>query len=356
MKKTFLSNIVLVAFFLLNGGVWANAQTPIDSVDLPQVGSLLGGGVVYHVDEVTRKVLVVALTESPTNAKNFYRTWGEGGHLITGASYGKNGLKNTKAIIAGQVIIQDIDACRDNTVGKGTESKYSCTGFKLPADTARRAAHWCTELGQEWFLPSREQLKKMYNAKSAVNAVLATTQGATLLGDGFYWSSTQSGAHDAWYVFFDNGETNASLKTNSGSVRPIREYVYSSNPGEEVEEEEVPIGEQPSTGEDDGGGGDDGGGDDGGDGGDDGGGDTTAAEKSSLKASLYPVPITADMLYVAGVEGRLKVEVYNSSGVLLMSKICHAGEPINLSAMPKGTLFVKLSNGGKSVTKQVVKL
>ena len=197
-----------------------------------KVGEVFGGGVVFFVDEIARKALIVSLTEAPSNVRNFYRTWGECGQNILAASDVNDGKQNSAAIIAAQVITPDIDARRDNSKA----AAYAAAGNnvpginnKMPADTARRAAHWCYELaaaGQtDWFLPSREQLKRLYVAKDAVNVAL-TAQSATLLNSGYYWSSTQANACEAWYVYFDNGETNTGVKSNAANVRPIREYSY----------------------------------------------------------------------------------------------------------------------------------
>lgn len=83
----------------------------------------------------------------------------------------------------------------------------------------------------------------------------------------------------------------------------------------------------------------------------------TTVAKNTLQVNVYPT-MTTGTLYISGIEeiGQLKVEVYNAGGILLMNKVYGAGTSVvDLSAMPKGTLFVKLTSGGKSVTKQIVK-
>ncbi len=336
MKKFHISLLLLTALFLLTGKAQLSAQeTPIDSMDLPWVGTLLGDGIVFHVDEVTRKVLVVSFTEAPVNAKNFYGTYGECGQLITGASYGENGKKNTAAIIVSQVIRPEIIPQNNPYPNPGDYRDNS----RKP-DTARRAAHWCTELkgGEEWFLPSREQLKKLYEAKSTVNQTLTSMEG-TPLGNGYYWSSTQLDAYNAWYVFFDNGEVAASTKSNAGSVRAIAEYSYSSAPVVDDEEEENGsydgIYEKDDDDDDD---------------------VTGVGKKNRLNVNLYPTP-TKGTLNIEGLTGRVRVDVYSAFGVLFMSRM-YEGDglfSIDLSAMPKGTLFVRLTCDGKSTTKQIVK-
>ncbi|MDR0710858.1 MAG: DUF1566 domain-containing protein [Prevotellaceae bacterium] len=201
---------------LVNNTVADNRQLKLFT---QQVGDIYEGGVVFYVNPEDRRGLVASLTEAPDSLK--YKTWGENGQEVDGASNTEDGKENTAKIIAMQTITPAIDAKANNTMAQ--------IDFTLPPDTIRRAAHWCAEASNKsvsgWFLPSREQLKQLYVAKDAINPVLSA-KGATVLGNGYYWSSTQANAHEAWYVFFDNGETNTSLKSNVANVRAIREFSY----------------------------------------------------------------------------------------------------------------------------------
>ena len=193
-----------------------------------EVGDALENGIVFYIDYQKRTALVVSMGEAPADKKYTYRTYGESGQDIAGASDLNDGKKNTHAIIAAQVIIPDIDSNRDNTLAANAGVFQN---IKLPADTIRRAAHWCVELddggNSDWYLPSREELKKLYTAKEAVNtALLQVSDPNTLLGAGYYISSSQANAYEAWYVFFDNGETNCSAKGNVARVRAIREINF----------------------------------------------------------------------------------------------------------------------------------
>lgn len=83
---------------------------------------------------------------------------------------------------------------------------------------------------------------------------------------------------------------------------------------------------------------------------------TTAVAKNGLSATLYPT-VTSGTLYVSSEQaGPVKVEVYGLNGQLLKSQTYGGGTfDIDLSSVPKGMLFVKLSSGGKSASIQVVK-
>jgi hypothetical protein len=192
-----------------------------------KVGEIYEDGIIFYVDYYNRIALIVSLTEAPATVKYTYKTYGETGQNIIAANDVNDGKKNTAAMIAAQVIVPDIDSNRDNQLAA---NNGTLRNIKLPADTIRRAAHWCTELEEsghsDWFLPSREQLKKLYTAKEQVNGILQQNASNTLLGNGYYLSSTQADAYKAWYVFFDNGETNISTKSNVANVRAIREIKF----------------------------------------------------------------------------------------------------------------------------------
>ncbi|MDR2840869.1 MAG: DUF1566 domain-containing protein [Paludibacter sp.] len=195
---------------------------------IPKTGDFIDGGLVFFVDNKTRTALIVSPTEMPSSVKYTYKTYGEAGQNIANASNMNDGKQNHNAIIAAQVVIPDVDADRDNLLAV---SAGHSSHFKLPADTVKRAAHWCAELNaggvSDWYLPSREELKKLYVAKDSVNQMLTTVNmPATPLSNGYYWSSTQANAFEAWYVYFDNGETNVGLKSNVANVRAIRKIVF----------------------------------------------------------------------------------------------------------------------------------
>jgi hypothetical protein len=67
----------------------------------------------------------------------------------------------------------------------------------------------------QWFVPTKEQLKLAYQI---VPHKFSST---------FYWSSTeQSHAEFAWYVNFESGFANGSLKKNTFCVRAFRCVTY----------------------------------------------------------------------------------------------------------------------------------
>ena len=96
------------------------------------------------------------------------------------------------------------------------------------------AFKWCADLGEGWYLPSIEELKKFTLDDAiydAVNRTLTSKGGEKLFNPGdecrWYWSSTEynrqypSGVFSAWYVNMNDGYTDDLSKLNLFSVRAV---------------------------------------------------------------------------------------------------------------------------------------
>jgi len=66
----------------------------------------------------------------------------------------------------------------------------------------------------DWFLPNREQLRQLYNHRTAVGGLVET----------YYWSSSESDESKAWALDFSTGAQLSGNKTNTGRVRPVRAF------------------------------------------------------------------------------------------------------------------------------------
>lgn len=80
------------------------------------------------------------------------------------------------------------------------------------------AAKLCLDLNEggytDWYLPSRDELLKLYENRVAIGGFLNTR----------YWSSSQYDANNGWYVNFQIGLQGGTQKDTGRVVRPIRSF------------------------------------------------------------------------------------------------------------------------------------
>ena len=88
------------------------------------------------------------------------------------------------------------------------------------------AFKWCRAKGSSWYLPALDELKKIYNNKSVLDATLQK-YGTTLNGT-FYWSSTESVDDEpevcAWRVHMGNGYTGNGNELIGNYVRAVSAF------------------------------------------------------------------------------------------------------------------------------------
>ena len=119
-----------------------------------------------------------------------------------------------------------------------TEGAYNMAKVKAVANWQEKypTFKWCANLGEGWYLPAIEELKKftLDNAvHDAVNRTLASKGGVKLFNRGdeyrWYWSSTESniqydGEFCAWYVHMSNGDTYRNFKYLYYYVRAVSAF------------------------------------------------------------------------------------------------------------------------------------
>ena len=181
-----------VGAYSYNGSSWAPMFVPATS-DLPSytVGQLAQGGRVIFVDETGRHGIAAATLDQTSSTK-----WFNVNYHITGATrvgvYG--GFANTSDIV--------------NIEGNGTYAakiaqSYTGGGFG------------------DWYLPSLEELRLIYNQKNVIGGFTSTT----------YWSSTEvSGSPatnpsiTAYVKDFTAGAESPLGKESNSRVRAIRKF------------------------------------------------------------------------------------------------------------------------------------
>ncbi|MCD4680915.1 MAG: DUF1566 domain-containing protein, partial [Bacteroidales bacterium] len=176
---------------------WGNKNTKYS------IGDFAQGGIVFWVDESGEHGLVCAKQDQSSGLRWYAGTVG------STRAYGDgpfSGEMNTSIIIAAQVAIGDDGA---------TYAARVC------------AEHQATEGGKtygDWYLPSKEELNKMYLNKTSINSTALSNSGAAL-STVTYWSSTEHNGANAFQQSFFNGNQLYAGKVDSYPyVRAIRAF------------------------------------------------------------------------------------------------------------------------------------
>jgi hypothetical protein len=157
-------------------------------------------GVVFDVWDNGKHGKIVSLDET----KELWCTQEQyGKRIVVGASSESDGKANTDLVMA-----------------RADSSQYP-------------VFQWCRAKGAEWYLPARDELKRLLLNDEVRNAVNKTLDqhGAVKLGKkgetGWYWSSSEYVGNNqfrAWIVNMYYGTTYDSLKSNSRDVRAVSAF------------------------------------------------------------------------------------------------------------------------------------
>ena len=147
-------------------------------------------GVVFAVSDDGRHGKIVSLDKT-------YKDWCTEGkskqRSVVGASSDSDGKSNTDKVMA----------CADS-------ENYP-------------AFQWCRAKGDEWYLPSKEELMLLRQVRDKVNKTLID-KSMEELGHIWYWSSTETDEFCAWSVNMYNGYPSSSYKYNDLSVRAVSAF------------------------------------------------------------------------------------------------------------------------------------
>jgi hypothetical protein len=159
------------------------------------LGSSYGGGKVFYIFQPSDQGyvagethgLIAATVEQSTGIR-----WNNGSDITTGATGTAigTGLSNTNAIIASQ-------GETATSYAAGLARAYTGGGYT------------------DWYLPSKDELNKLYLNKTAIGG----------FADDYYWSSTETGVSTVCSQNFTNGFQGCIFgKTNTEYVRAIRAF------------------------------------------------------------------------------------------------------------------------------------
>jgi hypothetical protein len=191
---------------VFNGTSWTNMIGRAASIYL-RVGDVYQGGKVAYIlvsgdpgyDATTQHGLIAATSDQSrsidwdilTEFYNFTQGTNRG---AIGTAIG-TGFSNTNTIIASQGKIASIYAA-------GLARAYNGGGYT------------------DWYLPSKEELNKLYLNRVAIGGFISDSYGN-------YWSSTENQAppnNSAWLQYFENGGQQSFEKDIKINVRAIRSF------------------------------------------------------------------------------------------------------------------------------------
>lgn len=83
------------------------------------------------------------------------------------------------------------------------------------------------KLADDWYIPSLGELYRIFINKKAINAALEFAKGDKLK-DRWYWTSTESGATNAWSLCLSGGNTHFWLTkaSNTCRVRAVSAFIF----------------------------------------------------------------------------------------------------------------------------------
>ena len=82
------------------------------------------------------------------------------------------------------------------------------------------AFKWCADLGEGWYLPSKNELLTIYKNRGKLNHKLTDRISSSYL----YWSSTEYNLFCAWYVCIGDGDTDYYTKAGIRYVRAVSAF------------------------------------------------------------------------------------------------------------------------------------
>ena len=145
------------------------------------------GGLVFQESAGSGKVVIDV-------AQGFNSQWTGTYSDIAGATSLDDGVGNTNAIVADTACLNDTNNC---------------------------AAQRCRNLSVDWYLPARNELSAVHGALCSNLAIPCNFGG---FSSAFYWSSSQDGSYDAWFVNFPSGNDNFFNKNFGRPVRCVRAF------------------------------------------------------------------------------------------------------------------------------------
>ena len=182
--------------------VASNSVTPSTPYTIA-IGDFYQGGVVFYIfqSEDTGYIdgethgLIAAVADQSSGIP-----WVNSSYVTTGATGTAigTGADNTTTIIS-------VQGATETSYAAGLARAYTGGGYT------------------DWFLPSKDELNKMYKYRESINYT-AESNGGSDFSATYYWSSTEHDIDDAWDQYFNNGYQSSYYKITTDAVRAVRAF------------------------------------------------------------------------------------------------------------------------------------
>lgn len=163
----------------------------------------------------------------------------EGGHVVVIAPTEATLTWSSAAVTGGGTNTTDRATAIADWNGKAsTAAQIAASTSSAVTNTASYAPGWCNLYSRankngygltagKWWLPSVGEMMMIYANMTKVNYALSLISGATQLQENWYWTSTENGSSNAWYLSLYDGtlHTWAGKATGSGRVRAVSAFI-----------------------------------------------------------------------------------------------------------------------------------
>lgn len=201
MKRiiTFLFVFTIVFYVNANNSKTTKSKALIESSY--QVGDFAEGGIVVWVDETGEHGLVCAKQDQGSEIQ-----WAPQRNKT---KYDKRvaGVNSTSTTIFGGK-----EKYRNNI--RKYYARKLCKKLKLKESGNSYS---------DWYLPSRDELDKIYKNREIINNTALKNSGSALT-EGYYWSSTEEDKHNTWIQYFKTGKQSFYFKHYLYNVRAVRAF------------------------------------------------------------------------------------------------------------------------------------
>ena len=238
---SFFLFILFGSIAVVSYNLWAKekqAEPPVETTEAPltvETTEVLPLTVETTEATLTEETTKVPLTEEKAEVKTYgvgdYYNDGKRQGVVFAVSYdGRHG----KIVSLDQTIKR---WCTDGKYNTNEQSeKKSVVGASSYSDGKSNtdkvmacadseeypAFKWCRAKGDEWYLPSIEELELLYKVKDKVNKTLIDKSKKELSGR--YWSSTEINRICAWFVLVGGGYTDSDYKGSYSYVRAVSAF------------------------------------------------------------------------------------------------------------------------------------